>query len=238
MNDCDKEKLKELGYEFIRYSRPVDQFDRISVIRQDRYLYAWVRDSEGNEFEYFAPKKDEERPCVFENESKKLLLTPGASIYCDETWVDTKVKDKNGKIHYQKRYMWVIVNMTTKVCYYMYGRRKRKVIEEFLKGFTGTLMTDAYAAYTYFCKLKDCVHVCCWAHVRRIFDSALRDYKDGRAKAFIDLISCLYKVEVENLVFGRTEKDIVKARKSIAIPVLNKLIQKANSMLERYDKKL
>jgi len=45
-------------------------------------------------------------------------------------------------------------------------------------------------------------------------------------------------VEVENLVFGRTEKDIVKARKSIAIPVLNKLIQKANSMLERYDKKL
>ena len=119
VHDCDKEKLKELGYEFIRYSRPVDQFDRISVIRQDRYLYAWVRDSEGNEFEYFAPKKDEERPCIFENESKKLLLTPGSSIYCDETWVDTKVKDKNGKIHYQKRYMWVIVNMTTKVCCYM-----------------------------------------------------------------------------------------------------------------------
>ena len=119
VHDCDKEKLKELGYEFIRYSRPVDQFDRISVIRQDRYLYAWVHDSEGNEFEYFAPKKDEERPCIFENESKKLLLTPGSSIYCDETWVDTKVKDKNGKIHYQKRYMWVIVNMTTKVCCYM-----------------------------------------------------------------------------------------------------------------------
>lgn len=307
VHDCDMEKLKELGYEFIRYSRPVDQFDRISVIRQDRYLYAWVRDGKGNEFEYFVPKTDEERPCIFENESKydlpkkvphtsctssmladlivnryqyaistgrekyrmanekmylvpqtilnwlghgagflskcleslkKLLLTPGSSIYCDETWVDTKVKDKNGKIHYQKRYMWVIVNMTTKVSYYMYGRRKRKVIEDFLKGFTGTLMTDAYAAYTYFCKLKDCVHVCCWAHVRRIFDSALRDYKDGKAKVFIDLISCLYKVEVENLMFGRTEKDIVKARRSIAIPVLNELIQKANSMLERYDKKL
>ena len=56
---------------------------------------------------------------IVENESKKLLLTPGSSIYCDETWVDTKVKDKNGKIHYQKRYMWVIVNMTTKVCCYM-----------------------------------------------------------------------------------------------------------------------
>ena len=100
------------------------------------------------------------------------------------------------------------------------------------------MMTDAYAAYTYFCKLKDCIHVYCCAHVRRIFDSALRDYKDDKAKMFIDLISCLYKVEVDNLVFGRTEKDIVKARRSISIPVLNELIQKAKSMLERYDKKL
>lgn len=120
----------------------------------------------------------------------------------------------------------------------MYSRRKRKVIEEFLRGFTGSLMTDAYAAYTYFCKLKDCIHVCCCAHVRRIFDSALRDYKDDKAKMFIDLISCLYKVEVDNLVFGRTEKDIVKVRRSISIPVLNELIQKAKSMLERYEKKL
>ena len=52
-----------------------------------------------------------------------------------------------------KRYMWVIVNLTTKVCYYLFGRRKRKVIEEFLGEFKGTLMTDAYNAYAYFSKL-------------------------------------------------------------------------------------
>lgn len=39
IHDCDLDRLKEMGLEFIRYTRPVDQFDRISIIRQDRYLY-------------------------------------------------------------------------------------------------------------------------------------------------------------------------------------------------------
>ncbi len=307
VHDCDIDGLKDLGYEFIRYSRPVDQFDRISVVRQDRYLYAWVRDREGNEFEYFVPKKHEKRPCIFDNESnydvpkhvphtsctssmlsdlivnrfqyalssgremyrmanermhmaqqtilnwighgadilsgsletvKKSLLAPGSTIYSDESWVDTKIKDETGNIHYHKRYMWVIVNLTTKTCYYMYGRRKRKVIEDFLKGFTGTLMTDAYAAYAYFNKLKNCLHVCCWAHVRRIFVSALRDYKDENAKAFIDLISCLYKVEVDNQLFGRSPDEVVEKRRQISIPVLNELYQKAKCLLERSDQQV
>ena len=85
--------------------------------------------------------------------------------------------------------MWVLVNLTTNMCYYLYGSRKRSVIEEFLRGFVGTLMTDAYAAYAYFNKIKDCTHVCCWAHARRIFYYAFKDYKDKFAKAFLDLIS-------------------------------------------------
>ena len=36
IHDCDREKLAELGLEFIRYTRPVDQFDRISITRQQR----------------------------------------------------------------------------------------------------------------------------------------------------------------------------------------------------------
>lgn len=312
VHDCDKEKLKAMGLEFIRYSRPVDQFDRISVTRQDRYLYAWVRDKEGNEFPFFVPKdeKVEHRACTFVNESKydepsvvphtsgtsnmlsdlavnrfqyaitsgremyrmanekmrmskstifnwlrhgaeflegcrktikQWLLKPGSTIYSDESWVDTKVTDANGEVHYRKRYMWVIVNLTTKVCYYLYGRRKKKVIKEFLGDFKGTLMTDAYAAYCYFNKLKDCIHVCCWSHVRRLFVSAFRDYKDALARAFIDLIGLIYKVEVENQVFGRTEKEIVKHRRGESLPVLHDIYQKAKALLgqcERNEVKL
>jgi len=307
VHDCDLEKLKEMGLEFIRYTRPVDQFDRVSLTRQDRYLYVWVRDKNGNEFPFFIPKSKEEemRECVFVNESKydipclvphtsatysmisdlgvnrfqyalssgremyrmfnekmrmskqsilnwlargaelleggkkyikKKLLKMGTSIYCDETWVWTKVK-VNGVYKYVKRYMWVIVNLTTKVCYYLFGRRKRKVIEEFLDGFKGTLMTDAYNAYAYFSKLDGCTHACCWAHVRRIYWSALKDYKDELAQEFIDLISILYKVELESILLHRTEEEVLTARKLESIPVLNELDQRAMALLAKIKSK-
>lgn len=308
IHDCDLEKLKEMGLEFIRYTRPVDQFDRVSVTRQDRYLYVWVRDKHGNEFPIFVPKsrEGEKRECVFVNESKydtpclvphtsatysmlsdlgvnrfqyalssgremyrmfnekmcmskqsilnwlakgavfleggkkyikKMLLKMGTSIYCDETWVWTKVKMNDGSFKYVKRYMWVIVNLTTKVCYYLFGRRKRKVIEEFLDKFKGTLMTDAYNAYAYFSKLDGCTHACCWAHVRRIYWSALKDYKDELAQEFIDLISILYKVELESILLHRTEEEVLTARKLKSIPVLNELDQRAMALLAKIKSK-
>ena len=123
--------------------------------------------------------------------------------------------------------MWVIVNLTTKVCYYLFGRRKRKVIEEFLGGFKGTLMTDAYNAYAYFSKLDGCTHACCRAHVRRIFWSALKDYNDELAQEFIDLIGILYKVELESILLHRTEEEVLRVRKLESIPVLNELDQRA-----------
>lgn len=307
VHDCDMDKLKAMGLEFIRYTRPVDQFDRISMTRQDRYRYAWVRDKDGHEFAFFVPKDDEveHRSCTFVNESKydmpsmvphtsstsgmlsdlavnrfqyaissgremyrminekmrmskstifnwlrhgaeflencqetiKLwLLKPGTTIYSDESWVDTKVTDANGEVHYKKRYMWVIVNLTTKVCYYLFGDRRKETIKEFLGDFKGTLMTDAYAAYLYFNKLKDCTHVCCWSHVRRLFVSASRDYKDSLAQAFVDLIGLLYKVEVENQVLGRTEKEIVKHRGEESLPVLHDIYQQATALLKQYEK--
>ena len=308
IHDCDLDKLKGMGLEFIRYTRPVDQFDRVSVTRQDRYLYVWVRDKNGNEFPYFIPKfrKDEKRECVFVNESKydmprlvphtsatysmlsdlgvnrfqyalssgremyrmfnekmcmskqsilnwlargaelleggkkyikKKLLKKCTSIYCDETWVWTKVLMPGGTFKYVKRYMWVIVNLTTKVCYYLFGRRRRKVIEDFLGDFKGTLMTDAYNAYAYFSKLDDCTHACCWAHVRRIFWSALKDYKDETAQEFIDLIGILYKVELESILLHRTEAEVLDARKTESIPILNELDQRAMALLAKIKSK-
>ena len=307
-HDCDLEKLKEMGLEFIRYTRPVDQFDRVSLIRQDRYLYVWVRDKSGNEFPVFIPKSDdrEARRCVFVNESKydspclvphtsatysmlsdlgvnrfqyalssgremyrmfnekmrmskqsilnwlargaelleggrkyikKKLLKLGTGIYCDETWVWTRVRTSDGSFKYVKRYMWVIVNLTTKVCYYLFGRRQRKVIEEFLVDFKGTLMTDAYNAYAYFSRLDGCTHACCWAHVRRIFWSALKDYNDEQAQVFIDLIGILYKVELESILLHRTEDEVLKARKQESVPVLIELDQRAMALLAKIKSK-
>ena len=302
IHECDLDKLKELGLEFIRYTRPVDQFDRVSVTRQDTYRYVWVRDKKtGKEFAFFVPKK-EKRECLFVNESdydepslvphtsctwrmmsdlgvnryqyalscgremfrminekmkvstqtilnwlkegseflkggmcriKRRLLKNGTAIYVDETWIDTKVKQPDGSFKYVKRYMWVIVNLTTKVCYYLFGRRRREVIEKFLGDFRGTLMTDAYNAYAYFSKLDGCTHACCWAHVRRIFWSALKDYKDSLAQEYIDKISVLYKVELESILLHRTKAEVLEARKTESIPILNELDQESALLLAK-----
>lgn len=306
IHECDLSKLKDMGLEFIRYTRPVDQFDRISITRQDVYRYVWVRDKKtGKEFAFFVPK-DEKRECIFVNESeydmpslvphtsctwrmlsdlgvnryqyalscgremfrmfnekmsiskqtilnwlkegseflkggqcriKRRLLKQGTTIYVDETWVDTKVKQADGSFKYVKRYMWVIVNLTTKVCYYLFGRRKREVIGKFLGDFQGTLMTDAYNAYAYFNQLDGCTHACCWAHVRRIYWSALKDYKDVLAQEFIDLIGLLYKVELESMLLHRTESEVLAARKLESVPILNELDQKAMALLAKIKSK-
>ena len=306
VHDCDLDKLEEMGLEFIRYTRPVDQFDRISITRQDTYRYVWVRDKKtGKEFAFFIPK-EEKRDCIFVNESdydvpslvphtsctwrmlsdlgvnrfqyalscgremfrmfnekmkvspqtilnwlkegaeflkggmcriKRRLLKKGTAIYVDETWVDTKVKQADGSFKYVKRYMWVIVNLTTKVCYYLFGRRKREVIEKFLGDFQGTLMTDAYNAYAYFSKLDGCTHACCWAHVRRIFWSALTDYKDPLAQEYIDKIGVLYKVELESILLHRTEAEVLDARKIESIPILHELDQQSALLLAKVKSK-
>ena len=66
--------------------------------------------------------------------------------------------------------------------------------------------------------------------------SASRDYKDTLAQAFIDLIGILYKVEVENQVLGRTEKEIVKHRGEESLPVLHDLYQQATALLKQFEK--
>lgn len=56
------------------------------------------------------------------------------------------------------------------------------------------------------------------------------------AQAFIDLIGILYKVEVENQVLSRTEKEIVKHRGEESLPVLHDLYQQATALLKQFEK--
>lgn len=52
----------------------------------------------------------------------------------------------------------------------------------------------------------------------------------------IDLIGILYKVEVENQILGRTEKEIVKHRGEESLPVLHDIYQQATALLKQFEK--
>ena len=46
-----------------------------------------------------------------------------------------------------------------------------------------------------------------------------------------------YKIEVEHIIFHRTEEEIVNIRKKEAIPILHTLNHKATELLSKYDEK-
>ena len=50
------------------------------------------------------------------------------------------------------------------------------------------------------------------------------------------MIGILYKVEVENQVLGRTEKEIVKHRGEESLPVLHDIYQQATALLKQFEK--
>lgn len=258
VHDCDKDKLKAMGLEFIRYTRPVDQFDRISMTRQDRYLYAWVRDKDGNEFAFFVPKDEgvEQRACTFVDESKYDMPSMVPHTSSTSGMLSDLIVNRFQYAITSGREMYRMVNEKMRMSkstifnWLRHGAEFLENCQETIKqwllkpgstiycdeSWVDTKVTDAYAAYLYFNKLKDCTHVCCWSHVRRLFVSASRDYKDTLAQAFIDLIGILYKVEVENQVLGRTEKEIVKHRGEESLPVLHDLYQQATALLKQFEK--
>lgn len=74
----------------------------------------------------------------------------------------------NGKI--KKGFFWAFFGDKTEVAFLFSPSRSRKVLDEFLKGFQGTLLTDGYIAYESFAKSTAGVTAAqCWAHTRRYF---------------------------------------------------------------------
>ncbi|MDY6926244.1 MAG: transposase [Pseudomonadota bacterium] len=68
-----------------------------------------------------------------------------------------------------------------------------------LQDFTGTLLTDGYAAYTKTVEQinqqeQQIVHAACWVHMRRGFEKAL-DSEPHTAQQALDIIASLYRHE-------------------------------------------
>jgi len=93
-------------------------------------------------------------------------------IHCDETPV--QVMNEVGRKNTTDSYMWVYSTgkygkHPIRIFEYQPGRNG-KYPQEFLKGFTGYLHTDAYSGYKKVEKITQCF---CWTHLRRKFVDAL-----------------------------------------------------------------
>ena len=95
----------------------------------------------------------------------------------------------------KQAYLWPIYGQNGEVVFYYASSRAHAHVQTFLKGFTGTLISDGYSAYTAYAKQHDTLtHALCWAHARRYFEKAEKADPKASAEA-LALIGALYAHE-------------------------------------------
>lgn len=104
-------------------------------------------------------------------------------------------REKRGKMH--RGYMWVLYGDKDEAAFLYSDTRAMSAIEEHVKKFCGTLITDGYTVYDKLSvKYENIEHALCWAHTRREFFEA-KDYEPERCGKALDYIGKLYQIETE-----------------------------------------
>ena len=118
------------------------------------------------------------------------------TLAMDEVPIKAGRKSK-GKM--KQTYFWPMYGDNNEIAFTWSNSRGFLHAQNQLERFTGTLLTDGYAAYSKTVaklneKEKNITHAACWVHARRYFDRALL-IEPIAAQNAIDQIARLYKVE-------------------------------------------
>ena len=155
-------------------------------------------------------------------------------IHCDETPFKM-TGEKDAKDPQSRDYMWVYHSPGhgDKHPVYLYeydnGSRAGSVIGDYLKGYTGILVTDGYQTYHTLQKERaDTIKVAgCWAHARRKFADIIKAVKKGAsltagqkaADEAIRRIAAIY--HTDNMYKGTSPKEIQDNRQQSVKPLVD-----------------
>ena len=128
---------------------------------------------------------------IAQAQGRHIVETNG-HIAMDETPIKA---GRAGPGKMKQAYLWPIYGEHDEVVFHYASSRAHHHVETFLKGFTGTLISDGYSAYTAYAKKHDTLtHALCWAHARRYFERAEKADPTASAEA-LALIGALYRHE-------------------------------------------
>ena len=135
----------------------------------------------------------------------------------------------------KQAYLWPIYGEHGEVVFHYAPSRAHAHVETFLQGFTGTLISDGYSAYTAYAKQHDTLtHALCWAHARRYFEKA--EMADPKASAeALALIGALYAHEQTIHDKGFTGEAKRDYRTTYSEPVVHAFWQWCDAQLIRSD---
>ena len=153
----------------------------------------------------------------------KKMKAGSELLHCDESTM--QCNKEVGRKATSNSYMWVLCSGELEkqkgVIFKYSPSRSAETAKEFLKDYTGILVTDGYVSYN---DLEDITHAECWAHCRRYFYESiplLDDKKmDTTATGYIGITYCdkLFEIEREIALLSVEEK--VKKRQEKSKPIL------------------
>lgn len=118
-------------------------------------------------------------------------------LHADETPLLILDAKQGGKA--RKGYLWSYVSGEKTgpaiVCFDSQPGRAAKYPEAYLSGWSGSLVSDGYAAYYPLNNGGNVVNVACWAHVRRGFADLFKASQEPRAETALKMLSELYQLE-------------------------------------------
>jgi hypothetical protein len=129
---------------------------------------------------------------VYESQLQAILRSRVLAI--DETPIRAGRKSK-GKM--KQAWLWPLMGDRSEIAFHYASTRARRVLDELLAQYEGTLLNDGYSAYESFCKAKDgVIRAQCWVHARRQFVKAEESEPALVAEA-LRRIAQLYELESE-----------------------------------------
>ena len=123
-------------------------------------------------------------------------LLDGDYVQADETPIKCQDPDQPGLGIFQG-YLWVVTRPGADVCFDWRASRRHAEATTLLKGFTGVLQADGYAAYDALAAERpagEITRLGCWAHARRkVFEAQGEDPRE--AKVLLRFIAWMYARE-------------------------------------------
>lgn len=160
--------------------------------QHQRMEQAGVKIARANLTNWFHRTADLLRPIY---QAVMVSVLESTTLAMDETPLKAGKGKKAHTLH--KGYVWVMYGDRDELLFLYSPTRAVKAVEQQVKQFCGTLLTDGYTAYDKLCAAhKALVHAYCWAHARREFYEGLK-YEPQLCQKALDYISKLYEEEAK-----------------------------------------
>ena len=148
---------------------------------------------------------------------------------------ETPIKaGKGGKGKLKATWYWPVYGEDDEICFTWSTSRGSEHVKRQLGDFSGTLLSDGYAAYDAYARGRPAVaQAQCWTHTRRYFERA--QDSDPASNEALAIIGALYQVEAQIREQGLEDQAKLDYRSRHALPIVDAFFAWVQTQRQRTD---